>query len=266
MNLRLNRTLFQQTGADSASLTMLAAVIHRPTETGDHAGTVYRGEQPVGEFMLRVVEGGPLQASVDLAGQHLHGDPGRQGKGREGEPCCVEDETTAGGDRVYSVAPNGYAVFHVSGGGAGYAVQLASPAEVERIGRGERPRRRDEAQLWDSRQLQPGDLFAVTLLRPGTYRISNELGGAEANIKLGYPKRGRQAYRPPEALHVAVTDSGFEPKRIALEPIQGQVYEIRAPSRLTITLVEPDDGPRRPERPERPAPPRHRLVRRREPG
>ncbi len=74
----------------------------------------------------------------------------------------------------------------------------------------------------------------------------------------GWTQRGESAYRPPEPLHVAVSEDGFDPKDIQLQPLQGQVYEIRA-GRIAISLVEPGDGP---QDLDRPRPPRLTLRRR----
>lgn len=248
----LNRTLLLQTDADSGALTMLAAVVHSPRKSGIYSGTVYRGEDAVGEFSLRVLdEPGPLQVHVDLATQRLAGGSGRPSRGRDDDPCCDE----AGGSEAhdaptYTVGRDGNAVFHVSTGVGGYAVQLAGFGGQEG---------HDRAQTWDSRELQEGDLFAVTLLRPGAYRVTNDVTRVEAQIRLSYPQRGKTAYRPPEAQRIAVTDKGFEPDRVELQPLQGQVYEIRAASRLRISLTEPDDGP---QKGDGPMPKRYTLVRR----
>lgn len=266
MALRLNRMLFQQTDADSGALSMLGTVVHAVADVGHHLGTVYRGKEAVGEFTLRVEESGPPQVHVDLAAQGLHGVSKRHGSHGKGDGCCDDDDAGGGHtDSTYAVAPGGHAVFHVSTGSGGYAVTLAQ------AGRSERPderRERGDGQsgVWDSRQLEPGDLFAVTLLRPGSYRVSDEGGRAEARLRLAYPERGKTAYRPPEPLHIAVSEDGFEPKDIQLQPLQGQVYEIRAGARIAISLVDPDDGPQRPDdgghAPERPRPPRMSLRRR----
>ena len=251
MALRLNRTLLQQTDADSGALTMLAVVVHRPRQPGDYTGTVYRGEQAVGEFTLRVTDdAGPLQVHVDLATQRLRGESGRAGKGRDDDPCCDDERSSGSGQPTYTLGRDGHAVFHVSTGAGGYAVQLAGARE--RAGA-------EDARTWDSRELQEGDLFAVTLLRPGAYRVSNEAVRKDAQIRLAYPERGKTAYRPPEALHIAVTRAGFEPRHVELQPLQGQVYEIGVPSRLKISLTEPED---RPERPDGPRIPRYTLLRR----
>jgi hypothetical protein len=262
MNLRLNRNLFMQTDADSAGLGMLATIVHRPRETGDYAGTVYRGEQQVGDFSLRVLEDdSPLSVQIDLAGQSLPGEGGRHAGGHEHD-CGCADEGPANGGRPaaqYTVGRGGYVVFHVSSGAGGYAVQLAGPMGASML------ERRDESErgrgdVWSSRELQSGDLFAVTLLRPGTYSVSNQNGG-EGKMRMLYPERGRTAYRPPEPLRIAVSDGRLEPAGFELQPMQGQVYEIQAPARITVTLVEPEDR-EEPAPPDRRRPARYSLRRR----
>jgi hypothetical protein len=261
VGLRLNRTLLQQTDANSADLTLLAAVVHRPGRAGDYVGTVYRRDQAVGEFTLRVLETpAPLQIQIDLATQRLRGEPRRAGEHAR-DDCDCDEKSEAGARAVYTLGREGFAVFHVSTGAGGYAVQLAAAEDAERWSETRRDDR-DRGRHWDSRELEEGDLFAVTLLRPGTYRVVNETSGAQADIRLAYPKRGREAYRPPEPMRIAVTQNGFKPERIELQPLQGQVYEIGAPSRLTISLVEPDDGPGPRDTPERGRRPRHTLTRR----
>lgn len=252
MGLRLNRTMLLQTDADSGALTMLAAVVHRPGPPGSYAGTVYRGDQAVGEFTLRVLdEAAPLQIHVDLATQRLRGESGRPQKSRLDDPCCDDDQGSDSGEAAtFTVGRDGHALFHVSTGAGGFAVQLAGVGPKDR---------REDSETWDSRELREGDLFAITLLRPGAYRVANEAAQAEAKISLAYPERGKTAYRPPDAMHIAVTKTGFQPASIALQPMQGQVYEVQVPSRIRISLTEPDDGPQRADGP-RPA--RYTLLRR----
>lgn len=247
--IRLNRTLLQQIDADSGALGMLGAIVHGPRQAGEYSGTVYRDEQAVGEFSLRVTDDGPLQVHVDLAAQRLHGGSARLGRSRADDPCCDDAGSDIGRAQTYIVGPQGHAVFHVSTG-SGYAVQLSALRTKEGHA---------DVQTWDSRELQESDLFAITLLRPGAYRLSNEVVRAEGDVRLAYPQRGKIAYRPPDALRVAVTEAGFEPHHVELQPVQGLVYEIHAGARIRMSLAEPDDGPQEPEGPRRA---RYRLLRR----
>jgi hypothetical protein len=236
----VNRHLFTQTSVDSGSLTMLGVVIHRFPEPGEYMGVVERGAE-ARSFRLTVDESSPeMQANVDLAtlgGGHSHSD----------DCGCKGKET--GADPTFVVNPTGYVVFHVSSGHGGYIV---------RVGKLERP----EEVLFDSTQLEGDDLFAVTLIRPGTYSVRNVAGKARGEIVVSYPKIGKQPHRPDEPVEIVCTEKAFRPARIRIQAAQGQLYRVRTSSRIAIELVEPDDGPRsiRPKRPGRTAPKTRRKA------
>jgi hypothetical protein len=234
----VNRHLLAQTSVDSGSLTMLGVVIHRFDDPGEYMGVVER-EAEARSFRLRVDDSAPaMQANIDLAtlgGGHSHSDD-----------CGCKDKET-GADPTFVVNPAGYVVFHVSSGLGGYIV---------RVGRLERP----EAALFDSTQLEGDDLFAVTLIRPGTYSVRNVAGEARGEIVVSYPKVGEQPHRPGEPVDIVCTEKAFRPARIRIQAAQGQLYRFRTPSRIAIELVEPDDGPKRtrPKGPGRAAAPKTR--------
>ena len=236
----VNRHLFTQTSVDSGSLTMLGVVIHRFPESGEYMGVVERGAE-ARSFRLRVDESSPaMQANVDLAtlgGGHSHTDD-----------CGCKDKET-GADPMFVVNPAGYVVFHVSSGPGGYVV---------RVGKLERP----EAALFDSTQLEGDDLFAVTLIRPGTYSVRNVAGDARGEIVVAYPTIGEQPHRPDEPVEIVCTEKAFRPARIRIQAAQGQLYRFRTPSRIAIELVEPNDGPgsTRPKTPGRAAPKTRRKA------
>lgn len=218
----VNQHLFTQTSVDSGSLTMLGVVIHRFREPGEYMGVVERGRE-TRSFRLTVdKESSATQANIDLAtlsGGHTHTD----------DCGCKHNET--GADRGFVVSPDGYVVFHVSSGSGGY---------VLRVGRLESP----DSALFDSARLEGDDLFAVTLIRPGTYSVRNVVSGARGEIVVAYPKAGKQPHRPAEPVEIECTEKTLRPAKIKILAAQGQVYRFRTPSRIVIELVEPDDGPR----------------------
>jgi hypothetical protein len=124
----------------------------------------------------------------------------------------------------------GHAVFQAPEGAEGYAVvaEAAGPG-------GPAP--------FDSRQLGGDDLFAVTLIRPGTYTMTNLLTGAEGRITVAYPTVGDRPYQPPDPVSVECTKQGFAPDTIDLQPAQGIIFRFGTPSRIKIDLVEPLDRP-----------------------
>jgi hypothetical protein len=216
---RAHAALFMQTDVDSAALTMHIAVVHQFRAPGRYAGSVLRGDRVVASFSLDVVAESPdRQASVDLAegARPAAGYAPRLLPASEREPR-------------YQVSPEGYVVFHVGSGPGGLAVRVG-PAQ-EKL----------DAPTFDSRELTAGDLAAVTLLRPGTYRAT--FGHGEAKIRVAYPDRKQRLGQMPP-VEFEASPEGLRPEGAELQPTQGQTYRLSGPGRLQITLVEPDDGPR----------------------
>ena len=218
----VNHHLFAQTGADSGSLTMLGAVIHRFPEPGEYLGVAER-EQEIRSFRLRIDDASPaMQVDVDLATL----EPASL---RNSDCGCRQEQAVP--DRLFVVNPGGYVVFHVSRGPGGYAVRMGRLTEPE-------------MPVFDSAELEGDDLFAVTLIRPGTYSVRNLATKARGEIVVAYPRVGKEAHRPPEPVEITCTERTLRPAKINIQPAQGQVYRFRTPSRIMIELVNPDDGPK----------------------
>lgn len=217
----VNHHLFTQTGVDSGSLTILGAVIHRFPELGEYLGVAER-EGETRSFRLTVDEASSaMQVNVDLATL-------KPAPARDSEFKCRGEE--AGPIHRYVVHPAGYVLFHVSRGPGGYAVRVGRLVE-----QGE--------PVFDSTKLDGDDLFAVTLIRPGTYSVRNLITNASGEIIVSYPK-GEGAHRPSEAVEIQCTKKAIRPARVRIQAVQGQVYRFRTPSRIAIQLVTPDDGPK----------------------
>lgn len=230
MKAQTNRHLFTQTGVDSGALTMLGAVIHSFREAGEYQIVLMWNNETIRRFPLIVDDQSEaMQVDVDLAWLHRP----------------VLEQVHEG---RYMLKPGGHAVFHASRGAGGYAVivvRLGEPQPGEG-GHGRRPAAQPhEAQPlpFDSRELRDGDMFAVTLLRPGMYTLTNAVNRAQGEIGVAYPKARTQHDPALEPISIECANKGFNPNRIQLQPGQGQVYRISTPSRLRIELVKPDDGP-----------------------
>ena len=215
MKAYIKRHLITQTGLDSGALTMLGSVVHRFSEPGEYLVTILRDNEAVGRFQLTVEKECPaMQVDIDLATLHR----------------LASEHPVGEVEKRFKVNPEGYAVFHVSRGAGGYAV-VAS-----RMGR------KRESKPFDSRELKDGDLFAATMIRPGTYSVTNVITGAKGEIVVAYPRIGKKPYRPPEPVSIYWTENALEPDRIDINPAQGQVHHFKVPSRIKIELVKPDDG------------------------
>lgn len=284
MKATLNRRFFVETGVDSGALTILGSVIH-PFAEGEYAGTVWKGEQAVGQFLLHVTEESEAtQADIDLAKLAAIGSSAPAALSlKQGVPEGCTPER----DMAYWLNPKGYAVFYVSQGAGGYAVTVWPMAG--RSGEGEgggggggRPGIRDigrlptealqpiarmsgpgaaptpaeppmmerRAPVFDSRMLNKGDILAVTLLQPGVYVAESQ--GGKAEISVAYPTREAFSKGPLPPVTVQVTERGFDPGSVRVMSSQGQVYQIMGPARVRITMLKRAEEPPQPE----PAPPR----------
>lgn len=237
MKAIINQQLIAQTTLDSGALTMLGAVIHNFPEPGEYHGAVLNGKQLAATFRLTVEEQSPAtQVNIDLAALTgpLSDRPSSececQVERREGEPESAPH---------FVVNPRGHALFYVSQGKGGFAVK------VNRVN--------EQRILFDSRELQDGDLFAATLIRPGLYSVTNVPTRSRGEVVVGYPKMGKTAFSPSEPATIEAANKGLfvvaggkdaKLDKLRLEPAQGQLYRIRVPSRIKIELTKPDDGPK----------------------
>ena len=88
----------------------------------------------------------------------------------------------------------------------------------------------------DSRgQLPAGDLFAVTLITPGTYRATNLASQARLPITVARPGRD-EPYSPARPTLVRAGDHGFDPAEAHILAGQSIVLLAETPARF---LVEP---------------------------
>ena len=224
MKVLLNRHLLMQTDSDSGALTVHGAVVHRFAEPGSLAGTVYRGRDAVGRFTLHVDPACETkQLNLDL----------------------VQIDRSVGlrhAAEHFAVAAGGHVVFWVSKGAGGYAVVLAA-------------REPDAKPSFDSRTLGAGDYFTVNPLRPGLYGATNSQSKAEGRLVVAYPDMQRRSRTAAAPAAIRAGAKGFSPERAEIQPMQGIVFQIEAPSRIRIALLEPTDRPRaKGEQPEKPRP------------
>lgn len=218
--------LFSQIGLDSGALTMLGGIVHRFPDPGQYRGVVISADDSTLVFQLTVDENeAAIPMNFDLAAVV---------EGSAGSPCqCAAGH---GGQPHFVLGCRTPLLLHVSGGRGGYAVHVSPAAEEP-----QRP-------VFDSRQLNGGDLFAATILRPGRYTVVNTLdeNGRGASMEIPIPTVGRSARRPPPAAQVVCGPGGFEPSEIRLSAMQGSVFACETPARISIELEQPYDPAERP--------------------
>lgn len=224
MKARINTYAFRQTRIESASLGVLGTIAHPISDEGEYAGTVLQRGIQVATFQLRVdSEVNNPQANVDLATLIPER---RRREERFKEPS-------------FAVTSKGYLVLYVSQGPGGFHV-LLDKLGVDKDYEGK------PLRVFDSRTLQQGDVFIVSLLRPGRYKVTDRLGKGRGQMKVAYPTSEKQPYAPPPPEGISVTEEGFNPTELGIRAAQGVVFTIQAAkASLTVNLVEPDEGPRK---------------------
>ena len=225
MKVNINHHLFTQTNLDSGALTVAASVIHSFPVAGTYDGLVGRGDNLLTSFHLVVDEKSTtMQLNLDLA------ELARPDKAVN-ECQCKDDSKTSS---HFEVNPKGFVLMYVSKGAGGYAVRISG---VDK----------DKPIQFDSRDLKAGDLFVVSLLRPGTFSLTNKTG-AKGTIVVAFPpaKRGNELFNRAKPAEIKCLDKEFVPPKIDLEVAQGQIYRIETKegSRIKIELVKADDGPK----------------------
>lgn len=218
MKARINRELFSQVNVDSGSLSMLSTIVHRFSEAGEYEGVVTKGAGLVTRRFTIAVSGESPVAQASTTRAQPSAQPGQ---------VHIDLKDTAPDHFVLNVG--GYAVFYVSAGLGGYAVQISKLGKDNaRIG------------VFDSRELNDSDMLSVTVIRPGTYSVTNSLGNARAELVVNYPEPGKMQ-RNAAPVKVECTANQIVPDRIRVDPAQGLVFTFKTPSRIKIDLVRPED-------------------------
>lgn len=228
MKATINRALIEQTRFDSAAPTGTAAVVHRFEQPGEYDINITRDDEVIDRMRLNVpVQRTPERAEAQTAGAAAE-QPLPGAVAAVNLASVILNPLT---DRRVAIAAGGYVTFNAPAGsvplGATVARADAEEGEVE----------------FDTRRLGPGDLFAVTLIRPGRYVATNSATGATLDIQVTYPVVGSTPYRPPEPANVECNAGGFNPDTVILGPAQGVLFHISTETRIQLELTEPDDGP-----------------------
>jgi hypothetical protein len=151
----------------------------------------------------------------------------------------ARSRSSLGADRrglTLELRPGGHLILHASSGPADAYVLLRQQAAE-----GQEPR---EGAEFDSRRLRANDLFAVTLLRPGMYSVTDEIGHGRGSVRVTYPTVG-DAPASIEPVLVTVNNGSIDPADLTIRPAHPLVFGIeQGESAIAVRLETPDDGPK----------------------
>jgi hypothetical protein len=250
----INRHVFTTRQFDSGALTVLASVIHQFTDPGHYIVSIRRGDTSLGSARFDVVANSTsMQVNIDLAAGGIPGKlspflrsarAAKAKSGGAGDCNCGGSSASAGGSGggvggggaavaagaaatshgappPAVVSPQGYVQFFVSHGEGGlYA--LVHKAGADTI-------------AFDSRTLEAGDLFAVSLLAPAKFDLKNTAGTATGTVSVSFSKEVAAKIKTTPPVFCDVSKSAFTPKDLHLSSGQGLVFRITDAARVVIT-------------------------------
>lgn len=222
MKAQINTHLFTQTRFDSGALSPANFVVHPFMNCGQYQADVSRNGTLLFSFVIDVSEHHPeQQISVDLALLES-----KQRESPRHDTCCHANH------QRYLLSENGYALFYTSKGAGGYSVKT-HPISGDK---------NDRSELFDSTALNKDDLFGITLLRPGDYSLRDAKSKLECKIHVEAVKPGKEAYRPPEALHIDAQIIKKSGGQLKLMQAQGLVVRCEGLSRIVIEYQGSSDA------------------------
>ena len=218
MKAKVNSHVIKARNIASYPLGVLGSIAHPIKEDGEYLGTISLKKQVIARFRLKVdADIKETQVDIDLAELHKQ-------KLQKGSEQMQE----------YKLNSNGYLMFFVSSGSGGYHVVLNKIA-------GKRSK-----STFDSKSLSNGDLFILTLVRPGEYELIEKSSKNISKITVDYPKIEKTPFSPNKPINIDVTEEGFNMKSkiIKIDPGQGIVLQIKsAKSAILAKLIKSNDGP-----------------------
>ncbi len=217
MSAKINRHLIKQTRFDSGSLTQLGFVAHQYKTSGRYKVDVYRENELRTSCYIDVdTDNESLQASIELSGLELGINTSKKGS------CCDSNV------KIYKINREGYALFYVNKGAGKYHVKSYYLES------------RGESYLFDSTTLNKGDLFGLTLLRPGRYQLRDGNSNPLSSLVVEAVKPLEKKYVPPEAINVELSEI-HKMKEISLLQAQGIIFNAKSDNRVIIDFEDDDE-------------------------
>ena len=217
----LNRALFINRPLDSRALGALVTLLHRFPDPGDYdlfvrreGQVVFRGPVEVVGEMVPGPEPPPAPAG---AAYQINLDLATLGATEDGCPAPAP-----------RLAAGGVLGFYVSKGTSHYTVTLTRIIGEKR-----------ETVLDNATGLPAGDFFAVTLVRPGAYAVTNPMGSGRSMVKVEAPSR--EGYRADQVAMFQVKGDAFEPAEAAILSGQSLLFQCETAAHIVVESV--DAGP-----------------------
>lgn len=204
--IRVHTSAFEAEVFRSGELGPLAAIVHPVTRAGRYEGLVYRDSQRLGSFLLTVdEEPSSGQVDIDLASF-----------------TAARRRVAEAEEMAFEAGQGAHVVLWTSRGRGGFWVTLThTDDDSGRPG-------------FDSRELNQGDHYSVTLVRPGRYRAVT--GRHEASILVERPTPATRPAPPLEPARLVVGGDEIQPGEVRIRSGQGVVFSWKMAGSVEIRL------------------------------
>ena len=246
-NISQHPSLFSQDVWDSGALTGISAVTHQVSTPGTLTASLMAGGSVRSSLPLHVVapriDLGPASPALGSPMVHV-------GNAAGAAPLLPTLLGPAVIDVAQSVSPAGHpAPLSIVAPAQGYIQVLATIPQNDRTGIGPgygltlaaAPGSGMDSEEWDSRKLGGGDVFTVTLARPGRYQATNQVNGRTMDLTVDYPRPADTPRSLPSPLQVTVEAKGMAENGAHIQSFQGINFVCRTPARIVLRLVAPQD-------------------------
>lgn len=209
----LNRAVFNRRALQVNALPVLTTLIHRFPDAGSYELFVFRDGSLIHRAPVQVVDGGVFQININLAGAM---------------------------DERFVIAPGGALGFFAGSGLAAYSVRVDRVSGKERV-----------TVLDSTNGVPAGDLFAVTLVRPGRYRVTDAANKIDGVVVVDMPPTPkfvrqpgvaatppRQRYRTDQPTAVTIAPGEMKPKEVRILAGQTVVFQCTVASSLRVEPLE----------------------------
>lgn len=213
----LNRPLFALSKFDSSALTVLTTFLHSFSKVGQYDVAVRRAGKVVRRLAVNILE--------DAAEQQHNVDLAKLDDAGHGCGCGAKD--------TFALKLGGVMGFYASTGTAKYTVMVKYSNDSEKT---------KTIVADSSREVPQGDLFALTLVRPGLYRLEDLKQKSESEVTVRLPK-GQKDYKPGLAKVLSIGKQSLK-ECGPLEIFSGQslVFHCEAAAHIRAELVKDDES------------------------
>ncbi|MTH15798.1 hypothetical protein [Flavobacterium sp. LC2016-01] len=208
-----NTAIFKLKEFKSHTPNILGSIIHPVQEEGTYSGELYIAGQLFRRILITCTnDASDTQLNIDFTEHH------------------AASRSKDNGIPEYRLKTEGYIVLYTSMELADFNFKLHQKVQEK------------SKSVFYSKALGPGDIYAVSLLEPGTYAAQNTAAKSKMKIVVKLPDTKKSMPLPtPEPVTIKVSANGFSEKEINIISTQGIVFALETKTDVLINFEDSND-------------------------